>query len=138
MFSATVSPRFGDVDGLGHINNTALAGWFEMGRNSLYRIFEPNLCITHETWPLIMAHADYDFIDKLFFQYDVEIRRFISRIGSKSFTVYQEAWQEGRLCVKGNVVLVYYDFLKNQSVPLPEDKRKRLEEHIQSDVTNAR
>jgi acyl-CoA thioester hydrolase len=130
MFSTIVSPRFGDVDGLGHINNTVLAAWFELGRNPLFRLFEPNLNLSFDTWPLIMAHTDYDFVDELFFQYDVEIRTSVSRIGTKSFTLYHEAWQEGRLCVKGSAVIVHYDFKTKQSTPIPEDKKQRLAEHL--------
>jgi acyl-CoA thioester hydrolase len=138
MFTTTVSPRFGDVDGLGHINNTVLANWFELGRNPLFRIFEPNLNFSHETWPLIMAHTDYDFVDELFFQHDVEIRTFIDRVGNKSFTVYHEAWQQGRLCVQGKAVVVYYDFKKKQSIPIPEDKRKLLEAHLYAGKTGSK
>ena len=130
MFIITVSPRFGDIDGLGHINNTVLAGWFELGRNPLFRFFEPNLNLSHDHWTLIMAHTDYDFVGELFFQYDVEIRTVISRIGAKSFTVYHEAWQEGRLCVKGSAVVVHYDFIRKETTPIPEDKKKLLAEHL--------
>jgi acyl-CoA thioester hydrolase len=130
MFTTTVSPRFGDVDGLGHINNTVLAVWFELGRNPFFRFFEPNLNLSPETWPLIMAHTDYDFVDELFFQYDVEIRSYISRIGNKSFTVYQEAWQEGRFCVKGSAVVVHYNFKKKETTLIPEEKKKFLEKHL--------
>ncbi|MFP3043953.1 acyl-CoA thioesterase [Treponema primitia] len=130
MFTTTVTPRFGDIDGLGHINNTVLAGWFELGRNPLFRIFAPNLRVVHGDWPLIMAHADYDFVGELFFQYDVEIRSYISRIGTKSFTVYHEAWQEGRLCTTGHAVIVHFDFILRKSTPIPEDKKRTLEEHL--------
>ncbi|GHV72031.1 thioesterase [Spirochaetia bacterium] len=130
MFSTTVSPRFGDVDVLGHINNTVLAEWFEQGRNPLFRIFEPSLNFSPETWSLIMAHTDYDFVGELFFRYDVEIRTYIVRIGTKSFTCYQEAWQEGRLCTKGNAVVVHYDFKKKETTPIPEDKKRLLAEHL--------
>jgi len=44
--------------------------------------------------------------------------------------VYHEAWQQGRLCVKGNAVLVHYDFNAEQATPLPEDKKKWLAEHL--------
>ncbi|MDR1654690.1 MAG: thioesterase family protein [Treponema sp.] len=77
-----------------------------------------------------MAHTDYDFVDQLYFQHDVEIHSWVSRIGNKSFTIYHEAWQQGRLCVKGNAVVVYYDFNTEKSAPLPEDKRKLLMEHF--------
>jgi acyl-CoA thioester hydrolase len=130
MWSITISPRFGDVDGLGHINNTVIAVWFEQGRNGIFRIFEPNLNLSPETWPLIMAHTDFDFVGELFFQYNVEIRTAISRIGTKSFTVYHEAWQEGRLCAKGSAVIVHYDFIAKQSTPIPQDKKEALEAHL--------
>ncbi|MHB9292632.1 putative acyl-CoA thioester hydrolase [Hollandina sp. SP2] len=130
MFTTTVSPRFGDVDGLGHINNTVLAIWFELARNPLFRIFNPNLDISFQQWPLIMAHTDYDFVGELFLSYDVEIRTFTSHIGTKSFTLYHQAWQQGRLCVTGKAVLVHYDFIRKQSIPLPEDKKLLLAEHL--------
>jgi acyl-CoA thioester hydrolase len=130
MFTTTVTPRFGDVDGLGHINNVVLAAWFELARNPLFRIFEPDLNLSHNHWPLIMAHTEYDFTDQLFFQYDVELRTFVERVGTKSFTLYHEAWQQGRLCSVGRAVIVHFDFLKNQSTPIPEDKKRLLEEHL--------
>jgi acyl-CoA thioester hydrolase len=130
MFSVKITPRFGDIDRLGHINNVVLAEWFELARNPLFRIFNPSLDIFNGDWPLIMAHTEYDFTAQIFFQYEVEVRTYISRIGTKSFTIYHEAWQEGRLCTKGKAVVVYFDFTKNQSMPLPEEKKKSLAEHL--------
>jgi acyl-CoA thioester hydrolase len=130
MFTTTVSPRFGDVDGLGHINNVVLAGWFELARNPLFRIFEPNLNLSHDHWPLIMARTEYDFMGQLFYQYDVELRTYVERVGTKSFTLYHEAWQQDRLCSVGRAVVVHFDFLKNQSTPIPENKKRILEEHL--------
>lgn len=136
MFTTIIQPRFGDTDALGHINNAALALWFETARNPFIRIFVPDLNIKMETFPLIMAHTDYDFVDELFFQHEVEIRSWIIHIGSKSFTMYHEAWQKGRLCVKGSAVIVHYDFKTRQSTLLPEDKKKILQEHLVRDQEN--
>jgi acyl-CoA thioester hydrolase len=130
MFSIKITPRFGDVDRLGHVNNVVLAGWFELARNPLFRIFNPGLDLSNGDWPLIMAHTEYDFTDQIFFQYEVEVRTYIFRIGIKSFTIYHEAWQEGRLCTKGKAVVVYFDFEKNRSMPLPEEIKKSLAEHL--------
>ena len=130
MFTTTVTPRFGDVDLLGHINNTTPALWFEQARNPFFRLFSPDLSITRDTWKLIMAHTDYDFVDQLFYHCDIEIRSMVSRIGTKSFTIYHEAWQNGKLCVKGSAVLVCYDFNSKQSIPIPEDKKQLLAEHL--------
>jgi acyl-CoA thioester hydrolase len=130
MFTITVTPRFGDVDGLGHINNTVPANWFELGRNPVFRMFEPNLNLSHATWPLILAHADFDFVKEMFFQYDVEIRTYIQRVGTKSFTFYHEAWQEGCLCVKGSATIVHYDFNKKITTEIPADIKEKLKEHL--------
>ena len=130
MFTTTIQPGFSDTDCLGHINNAKLGHWFEAARNPIIRIFVPDLNFKMETYPLIVAHTDYDFVEELFFRYDVEIRTWISHIGNKSFTVYHQAWQNGRLAVKGSAVMVHYDFVKKQSVPLPADKKKQLKEHL--------
>ena len=130
MFSIKVTPRFGDTDALGHINNVVIAAWFEQARNAIFRVFDAELRIDKKTFPLIMAHTDYDFVDQLFFKHDIEIRTWISRLGTKSITVYHEAWQEGRLCSKGSAVIVHYDFNIEKSTPIPEDKKRLLAEHL--------
>jgi acyl-CoA thioester hydrolase len=118
------------MDILGHINNTVPVAWFELARNPLFRIFDQEMKLSRESFPLIMAHTDYDYVAQLYFQYNVEIRTWISRIGTKSFTVYHEAWQEGRLCVKGSAVVVHYDFNTETTTPIPEDKKRLLSEHF--------
>ena len=115
---------------LGHINNTVPAVWFELARNPLLKMFDPALKLRRENFPLIMAHTDYDFTGQLYFQYEVEIKTWITRIGTKSFTVYHEAWQQGNLCVKGSAVLVHFDFNTEQSTLLPEKMKSMLAEHM--------
>jgi acyl-CoA thioester hydrolase len=130
MFTTKISPRFGDIDGLRHVNNTVLAGWFELGRNPILRMFEPNLNLSYDTWTLILAHTDFDFVGEMFFQYDVEIRTYVKHIGNKSFTTYHAAWQEGRLCVQGSAVLINYDFNKKNTTEIPADIKEKLKEQM--------
>jgi len=54
MYIETITPRFGDIDGLRHVNNTVIPGWFEQARNPIYRIFNPEFVF--ESWNLILAH----------------------------------------------------------------------------------
>ena len=133
MLSITVTPRFGDVDVLGHVNNTVPALWFELARTPFMKIFDPELLLTKESFNLILAHTEYDFTGQMFLKYDVEIKTWVSRIGTKSFTISHEAFQQGRLCVKGNAVIVHYDFSSGQTTPIPEDKKKLLEEYFISE-----
>jgi len=130
MFSINVSPRFGDIDGLGHVNNTVLPVWFETGRNSIFRLFSPDLDLSPDVWHLILVRIEFDFLSQMYFRSDVEIRTFVTKIGNSSFTVGHEAWQEGELKVKGQAVLVYYDFKLQKSIPLPESIREILKTHM--------
>ena len=93
MFTKTITPRFGDVDGLRHINNTRLPVWFELGREPFFRMFNPDMLL--ENWNLIMAHIDVDFLTPMTLGADIEIRTYVAEVGRTSFTVYQEAWQGG-------------------------------------------
>ena len=40
------------------------------------------------------------------------------------------AWQEGKIKVKGNAVVVHYDFVNETSVPIPDSIRAQLAEHM--------
>jgi acyl-CoA thioester hydrolase len=66
----------------------------------------------------------------MYFRSDVEIRTFVTKIGNSSFTVGHEAWQEGELKVKGQAVLVYYDFKLQKAFPLPDPILDTLKTHL--------
>jgi acyl-CoA thioester hydrolase len=128
MYEMDVTPRFGDVDGLRHVNNTVIPGWFEQARNQIYRIFNP--AFEFDTWNLILARYEIDFLRPLFISRDVRIRTWISRIGTSSFEVSQEAAQGDLPCTRGKTVLVHYDFRESRSVAIPPAARAELERHF--------
>lgn len=130
MFKIKVTPRFGDVDGLRHVNNTALANWFELGRNDIFKFFTPDLDLSYEKWKLIMLRTEFDFVDQIFYCDDIEIRTYVLKIGNSSFTLGHEAWQDNTLKVKGKAIIVHYDFIEQESKRIPDDIRLKLEEHI--------
>jgi acyl-CoA thioester hydrolase len=127
MFRESITPRFGDIDGLRHVNNTVIPGWFEQARNPVYRIFNPEFAF--EGWNLILARYEIDFVRPLVITGDVTIRTWVSRLGTSSFEVSQEAEQGEVVCTRGRTVLVHYDFAQARPVPIPEAIRDRLLEH---------
>jgi acyl-CoA thioester hydrolase len=130
MYTIKVTPRFGDTDGLKHINNIVLAEWFELARNSLYRLFTPDLDLSYEKWKLIMVRTDFDFLGQMYYDGEVEIITYIIKIGKTSFTTGHEAWQNGHLKAKGTAVIVHYDYIDQKSQFIPKKIRKLLEEHL--------
>ena len=67
-----------------------------------------------------MAGMNVDYIGQIFFQQDAEVRTWIKRLGSKSFTVGEELWQGDRHCARGTAVYVNYNFETQTSEPLSE------------------
>lgn len=127
-FALQINPRFCDTDAMGHINNTVLPVWFLEGRESILRIFNPNL--STEEVSLVLAKIEIEYLEELFFGKGVDIRTYVLRIGTSSILVGQEAWQEGNLCATGTATMVNFDKHSRKSVPIPADVRKRLEEHL--------
>ena len=133
MFKDFVTPRFGDIDGLKHVNNTVVANWFELGRNNIFRYFTPDLDLSYENWKLIMVRTEFDFVSQMFYGTDVEIRSYILNIGNSSFETGHEAWQDGELKAKGKSIIVHYDFIEKESKPIPDDIRKNLLKHLRKE-----
>lgn len=130
MFIDYVTPRFGNIDGLKHVNNTVIAEWFEIGRNEIFRFFTPDLDLSYENWKLIMVRTEFDFVSQMFFGEDVEIRTYILKVGNSSFTIGHEAWQFGELKSKGKAVIVHYDFIEQKSKTITDEIREKLIKHL--------
>lgn len=130
MLNIVVTPRFGDTDGLRHINNITLAEWFELARNPLYRFFTPDLDLSYEKWKLIMVRTEFDFLGQMYYGSEVHIKTYISKIGNTSFVTAHEAWQNGHLRAQGKAVLVHFDFMEQKSKFIPDSIRKMLMEHL--------
>jgi len=130
MFEKFISPRFGDLDGLRHVNNCMVPIWFENARTPVFKIFNPSMQVDFETWNLIMARIEADFLREMHWGEDVRIITHVVKLGRSSFTVGQEAWQGGKLCAMGTAVHVHFNFRTKRAVPIPDRIRLELTEHL--------
>lgn len=127
MLSTKFDVRFYETDGLQHVGNTALVGWFETARLPIFKFFTPTLDLNN--WPLILANYNVDFLEQIYLADPVEIKTWVSHIGNSSFVVYQEVWQSGAKKAKGTTTLVRFDYASKKAVRIPDDIREMLEEH---------
>ncbi|PJG59862.1 acyl-CoA thioesterase [Aeromonas cavernicola] len=124
MLEMQIHPRFQETDALGHINNTVPAVWFESARDPLFRIFSPTLAV--DDWHLIIAGYTVQFKRELFYGQPVLIKTGVCHIGTRSFTVWQEAWQDGELAVTCETSLIHFDYQTRQAQPLSNAQREAL------------
>lgn len=128
MLRMMLTPRFGEIDGMKHVNNNHIGEWFELAREEIYRYFIPDLDLDPEKWKLILVRNETDFLGQIRYGQDVDIRTYILKIGNSSFTVGNEVWQDGDIKAKGRSVIVHYDYLQEKSIRIPDDIRQKLNE----------
>lgn len=127
MFTEIITPRFAETDALGHINNTVIPVWFEQARKPVFQVFTPDL--DPKKWRLIIAKIEVNFVSEIVYGYNVEIKTQVLSLGNTSLQLIQEVYQRAQLCAKGVAVLVHYDYKDKKSIPIPDDIRRRLQEH---------
>lgn len=127
MFTTAITPRVSETDGAGHVNNTVAPVWLEAGRREVFRIFSPDL--RFDDWHLALVNTNLDYVAQIYWQQAAEVRTWVDRVGNTSFRLYEEIWQGTRLCVKGTVTYVHFDYATQQSRPVPAQARTRLLEH---------
>jgi acyl-CoA thioester hydrolase len=113
--------RWGDMDMMGHVNNTVYFRYIEIIRLEwLYKIgagANPSGC-----GPVIV-NAFCNFIRQLEYPGDVLARHFITNPGRSSFDTYitlERTDQPGVIYAEGGAKTVWTDFQAQKSVPLPE------------------
>ena len=128
MFTHTFDVRFYETDALAHVSNTVVVGWFESGREPIFKPFTPELDL--QNWPLILASYKVDFLKQIFYGKPVEIRTYIGRIGGSSFDVYQEVWQDNDKVATGTTTMVNFDYKTSKAVKIADDIREVLTSHL--------
>lgn len=130
MFTDVINTRFCDTDALGHINNTNVPKWFEGARDPIFKWFTPDLDVSK--WRLILAKIDVSFHAQIYYGKEIELRTFVGRIGSSSFDVYQELWQENMKCASGTAVMVHFCYENQKASKIPVELVTEMEKHLYS------
>ena len=127
MIETSIIPRVSETDGAGHINNTVIPIWFEGGRTEIFRILTPDL--DFKNWRVALVNMNIDYLAQTYFQDPAVVRTWVDKVGTKSFTLYEELWQGARLCAKGTATYVYFNYDDQEAKPVPENVRVALLTH---------
>lgn len=116
--------RWGDMDAMGHVNNTVYFRYFEIARLAWFdRIgCPPNPA---GEGPVIV-NAFCNFIRQLEYPGEVIARHYVAHPGRTSFDTFLTLARTDApdlVCTEGGAKVVWVDFPKQKSVPLPERLR---------------
>ena len=111
--------RWGDMDLLGHVNNTVYFRYMEQAR------IEWIYAISGDEGPYVgngpvIVNASCTFREPLVYPGEVEVRMYLGDPGRTSVASFYEIWMNGRQYADGAAKIVWVDLASGRSMPLPE------------------
>ena len=120
----TIPIRWGDMDAMGHVNNTVYFRYMEIVR--LEWLYKVGGAPDPRGIGPVIVNAFCNFIKPLEFPGDVLARHYVANPGRSSFETYitlERADAPGTLYASGGAKTVWIDSIEQRSVPLPEELR---------------
>jgi acyl-CoA thioester hydrolase len=111
--------RWGDMDALGHVNNTIYFRYMEQARVSWFQQIFGELSGSQKEG-LVIADASCNFLKPLTYPGTVEVRMLFGAASRSSVESYYEMWMNGVLYAEGAAKIVWIDVERGKTVPLPE------------------
>lgn len=126
VFEIRIDVRWGDMDALRHVNNTAYFRYFEEARVSLFSALNMDPARGCEG---VLVHASCDFLKPLLYPARIVVRMALQRVGRTS--IEMDSWiaadaDAQMLYAKGRSVLVCTDGATGRPAPWTEADRQML------------
>lgn len=122
-FTIELATRYSDLDTNNHLNNVAIAGFFEDSRVRLHRGDEAEHALADTRG--VVASVKIDYLREAFFPTPVTVGTGYGRIGRTSWQVLQAAFQNGVCFAVSETIAVRLD--DQGPTPISEGWRAMLE-----------
>ena len=118
--------RFSDVDKFGHVNNSVYFSLYDMCKTQYFYDVVGKEAL--DNIGIVVANVETNFYSPIFYPDDITIQTAIIRIGTKSFTLLQQAVSSktGEVKCECKTVMVAYNTKENHSVALPEEYKQKI------------
>jgi len=123
--------RFGDLDAMRHLNNVVFLRYFETARIAFLRTVVPDHDpARREGGPfgVILAECQIAYRSPVRFDERVDVECSVGEVRRSSFRIDFRMSVGDRLAAEGHGWIVGYDYSAQDSSPLPDAVRERLEE----------
>jgi acyl-CoA thioester hydrolase len=122
-----VQLRWSDPDSLGHVNHARALSLIEDARLAMA-----------DRGPdrpsgLILARLEVDYLRQLYYRTGERlcVQSWVTRLGTKSFTVRQELIQDDEVAIRADVVMVQFDFATDTSRAMTDDERAHWSSYLE-------
>jgi acyl-CoA thioester hydrolase len=113
--------RWGDMDALGHVNNTVYFRYMEQARIEwLYALADRHGEGYAAGSGPVIVNASCTYLEPLVYPGDVEVRMFLGGLGRTSVGSFYEIRKDERPFADGAAKIVWIDFSSGRPIPLPD------------------
>ncbi|MBC7136690.1 acyl-CoA thioesterase [Oceanibaculum nanhaiense] len=116
--------RFSDVDMLGHVNNVSYAAYCESGRVHMIREVAAR-CGVKNAW--VLGRLTIDYGAEVTFPAVMRIGTRAVKIGTKSVTMGQGLFVEGRCVARSLAAVIAFDLETRKTIAVPEPVKQAME-----------
>ncbi len=129
IFTTTIPIRWGDMDGMGHVNNTVYFRYMEQARIEWFDSLGYDTGQDVKEGPVIV-NASCTFLVPFVYPGNVEVRLYAGLPGRSSLPTHYELRLAGddKLYAQGDAKIVWIDPASGRSIPLPDNMRAFAEE----------
>ena len=118
-----VQLRWSDPDTYGHVNHARALSLLEDARLAI-AAGTPGVAPGRQP-DIILARLEVDYLRQLHYRVGERlcVRSWVTRMGTKSFTMRQELVQDDEVAIRLDAVIVLFDMTTDSSRPMSEDER---------------
>lgn len=121
VFEMRIPIRWGDMDALGHVNNTTYFRYLESGRVDWLRSINCHMDAKDEG--VVVVNAFCNFYKQLEYPGDVLLKMYVSDPGRTTFETWatmERADQPGVIYAAGGATTIWVDIANKKAANLPE------------------
>jgi acyl-CoA thioester hydrolase len=125
MHVERIAIRWGDMDAMGHVNNTVYFRFMEQARIGWFDALLPG----GEAWRatgIVIANASCNFKRPINYPGTVEVKLSVGAPGGSSVPTYYELTMDNHVYADGEAMVVFIDMEKQKPVRIPERIRSLL------------
>ena len=135
MHTLPLQLRFNDVDMMGHVNNTVIMEFFDLGKSHYFS--DAGVPVTPEEgdFCVMIVHYEVDFHSQIHWHDTIAVTSCVTHWGNKSFQLTQQIvnTETGKPCATCRTVMSGYSRNAATSAPIPEEVKQRV---IRFDMTH--
>ena len=127
VYEMSIPIRWGDMDAMGHINNTLYFRYMETAR--IDWCLSLNIMPEQSKQGIVIVNAYCTFRQQLRYPGDVLVKMYTAGVGRSSFGTYvtmERADAPGPIWADGGAKMVWIDYTTNKSLPMPDWLRERV------------